>query len=419
MNILIRRAQTEWPAWLAIAFVGLLPFRRLAEIPLSIFAISLLFLLRSEVHRARIRSLLPLLLPLFLCFWLPMVLSSFDSYDPQKSWITSLASVRYFLAAMSIGVLLNSASLRWLVLRWCSYLLIFWAVDGYVQMAAGVDLFGISMHEERLNALFGNKYQFYGPTLAMLSPLLFEHARRRWPAWAWGVSFALILGAVMISGMRAGWLAMGMVVFAYILLMFRKDNRELRRATWIAPLLALVVIVISYQVSPTVQERVSRTLTIAQGSESALDYALSWRLPIFNASLRMYRENPVNGIGVRAYPVAYPSYAPPDDYHLVHSEGGMRATHAHNIVLEVMADTGSIGLLGLILGFGLALRTWRGMLPADRQEVFPYALALTLILFPFNSHFAIYGTFTSSLIWFLMGLAAASWRRKTDHMSVG
>ncbi|MBE9548380.1 MAG: O-antigen ligase family protein [Proteobacteria bacterium] len=411
MKILLRRVQTEWPVWLAVSFIALLPFRRLAEIPLSIFAISLLFLLRSDTHKARIKVLLPLLLPLFLCFWIPMLVSSIDSYVPQKSWVTSLAAVRYFMAAMSIGVLLHSASMRWQVLRWCSYLLIFWAVDGYVQLIAGVDIFGIAMHEERLNALFGDKYQFYGPTLAMLSPLLFEFARRRWPVWAWGASFALILGAVMISGMRAGWMALGLVVFVYFLLMFRKDNRDLRRATVITPVLALAVIVLSYLVSPTVQERVSRTLTIAQGSESSVDYALSWRLPIFKASLRMFRENPVNGVGVRAFPVAYPDYAPADDYHLVHSDGGMRATHAHNIVLEVMADTGTIGLLGLVLGFILLWRAWRAMLPANRQEAFPYALALVLILFPLNSHFAIYGVYTSSLIWMLMGLAAATWKR--------
>ena len=165
MKILIRRVQSEWPVWLAVSFIALLPFRRLAEIPLSIFAISLLFLLWSDEHRTRIRILLPLLLPLFLCFWIPMVVSSFDSYAPDKSWVTSLAAVRYFMAAMSIGVLLHSASMRWQVLRWCSYLLIFWAVDGYVQLIAGVDLFGIEMHEERLNALFGDKYQFFGPTL--------------------------------------------------------------------------------------------------------------------------------------------------------------------------------------------------------------------------------------------------------------
>ena len=215
----------------------------------------------------------------------------------------------------------------------------------------------------------------------------------------------------MISGMRAGWMALAIVVFVYFLLMFRKDNRDLRRATVITPVLALAVIVISYMVSPTVQERVSRTLTIAQGSESSIDYALSWRLPIFKASMRMYRENLVNGVGVRAFPVAYPDYAPADDYHLVNSDGGMRATHAHNIVLEVMADTGTIGLLGLIVGFILLLRAWLGMLPANRQEAFPYALALVLILFPLNSHFAIYGVYTSSLIWMLIGLAAATWKR--------
>jgi len=411
MKILIRRAQTEWPAWLAVSFIALLPFRRLAEIPLSLFAISLLFLFRSDVYKARIKVLLPLLLPFFLCFWIPMVLSSFDSHAPQKSWVTSLSAVRFFMAAMSIGVLLHSASMRWQVLRWSSYLLIFWAVDGYIQLAAGVDLFGVTMHADRLNALFADKFQFFGPTLAMLSPLLFEYARRRWPAWAWGASFALVLGAVMISGMRAGWMAMGMVVFAYILLMFRKDNRELRRSTVTIPVLALVVIVMSYLVSPTVQERVSRTLTIAQGAESSIDYALSWRLPIIKASIDMYRNHPVNGVGVRAFPVAYPAYVPADDYHVQRRSDGTGATHAHNIVLEVMADTGSIGLAGLILGAVLAWRVWRGMLPANKQEVFPYALALVLILFPLNSHFAIFGTYTSSLIWFLMGLAAAAWRR--------
>ena len=110
MKILLRQAQTEWPAWLAFSFFALLPFRRLAEIPLSIFAISLLFLLRSEVYRARIKAVLPLLLPLFLCFWVPMVLSSIDSYDSHKSWLTSLAAIRFFMAAISIAVLLHSAS---------------------------------------------------------------------------------------------------------------------------------------------------------------------------------------------------------------------------------------------------------------------------------------------------------------------
>lgn len=411
MRILLRRLQHEWPAWLAVSFFALLPVRRLAEVPLSLFALALPFLLRRPEYRERVRTLLPLLGVLFACFWLPMLLSSFDSFVPEKSWSTSLAALRYLAAALSIGVLLYTASLRWLVLRWTTYLLLFWAVDGFIQLAFGVDVFGVPLHPDRLNALFNEKYQFYGPTLAMLSPLVFEYTRRRWPAWAWGTSFALILGAVMISGMRAGWLAIGMVVFAYFVLMLRRDNRDLRGATIAIPALTLVVIVASYLVSPTVQDRVERTLAMARGVESAIDYASSWRLPIFRASLEMYAAHPVNGVGVRAFPVAYPNYAPPDDFHVVRHEDGTGATHAHNIVLEVMADTGTIGLAGLLFGFAWAWRAWRGMSPPNRQEAFPYVVALVLVLFPLNSHFAIYGTYTSSLVWVLAGLWAAAWKR--------
>lgn len=413
MKLLLSRLRNEWPAWLTVSFFALLPFKRLAEISLSLLALSLLFLLRSPEYRARLRILMPLLLPLFLCFWLPMLFSSFDSYLPEKSWSSSLAAIRYLMAAFSIGVLLYTPSLRWLVLRWTSYILIFWAVDGFVQLAFGVDLLGIPMHPDRLNALFSDKYQYYGPTLAMLSPLVFEYSRRRWPAWAWGTCFALILGAVMISGMRAAWMAIGMVVMAYYVLMLRKDNRELRGATIVIPVLSLLVILASYAVSPTVQDRVERTLAMTQGVESAIDYASSWRMPIFKTSIEMYKAHPVNGVGVRAFHEAYIVYAAPDDRFVADITEFNRhhATHAHNLILEVMADTGTIGLLGLILGFAWAWHCWRQMTPPNRQEAFPYLVALVLVLFPLNSHFAIYGTYTSSLVWILVGLWAAAWKR--------
>ncbi len=44
------------------------------------------------------------------------------------------------------------------------------------------------------------------------------------------------------------------------------------------------------------------------------------------------------------------------------------------------------------------------MSPARRTEAFPFALSLVLILFPLNSHFALFGTYTSSLIWVVFGL---------------
>ncbi len=410
MKLLLRRVRTEWPSWAAVAFVALLPFGRYSEAPLSLFALSLPFLARSAANREILRRAAVLVLPLFACFWLPMLASSVDSALPGKSWSQSLVALRFPAAALAMAVLLHAPSARWRVLRWTAFLLLFWAVDGFVQLIFGNDLFGIAMHPDRLNALFVDRYQFYGPTLAMLSPLLLEHARREWPPWAWSLSFTLILGAVMISGMRSGWLSMAIVLLTYVLLMFQRENRELRRTMLTVPALAVLILALSYLASPLFQERLELTRSAARGTAEAVDYASSERLPIFETAWRMYRHHPVNGVGVRAFPAAYLEFAEPDDVHVLKSGGVSGATHAHNVVLEVMADTGTIGLLGLILGAVLALRAWLRATPAQRQDAFPAVLALVLVLFPLNSHFAIYGTYTSSLVWFLVGLWAATVR---------
>lgn len=415
MILLARRLQTEWPSWLAVAFIALLPFGRLAEIPMSLFALALPFVLRSAANRARLKAVAPILVALFLCFWLPMVFSSLDSMAPQKSWTQTLAALRFLAAGCSMAVLLSLPSARWRVLRWSAFLLLFWAIDGFIQLLLGADLFGIAMHPDRLNALFVQKYQFYGPTLAMLSPLLLEYARREWAPWAWALSFTLVLGAVLISGMRAGWLSMALVLLTYVLLMFQRENRELRRMMLSVPLLAVLILSFSYFASPLFQERIEKTRSAYLGESveadpSALDDATSNRLPIFTTAWNMYLHHPVNGVGVRAFPVAYMVYAAEDDIHIQKSGGVAGATHAHNVVLEVMADTGSIGLFGLLLGAVLALRYWWRGSHSQRQDSFPFLLAVLLILFPFNSHFAIYGTYTSSLLWFLLGLWASTSR---------
>ncbi len=407
MNLVLKRLKTEWPCWLAVSFFALLPFGRLSEIPLSAFALSLPFLARLPEHRQRIRRVSVIVIPLFLCFWLPMVVSSFDSFMPQKSWVSTLAALRFLAAVLSMSVLLHADSARWRVIRWTSFLLVFWAVDGFIQLIFGNDIFGIAMNPDRLNALFVQKYQFFGPTLAMLSPLLLEHARRHWPAWAWVGAFTLTLGAVLIAGMRAGWLAMGLVLVVYMWLMLRRENRDLRKVSLSIPVLVISALIGSYLVSPLFQARLEQSLAITQGTKAAVSAASSLRVPIFETSMTMYKNHPVNGVGVRAFPKAYMEYAAKDDIHIQNSGGKSGATHAHNLVLEVMSDTGSIGLLGLFTGFFLIMRFWRRMTPVQRNEAFPFALALTLVLFPLNSHFALYGTYMSSLTWVLFGLWAA------------
>jgi O-antigen ligase len=215
----------------------------------------------------------------------------------------------------------------------------------------------------------------------------------------------------MIAGMRAGWLTMAIVLVTYMALMLKRENRELRRTILTIPVLLVIVIAVSYLASPLFQERLNVTRAFALGTEAKLDESSMERIPIFRNALVMYKNHPVNGVGVRAFPVAYMHYAEPDDVHIRKSGGKSGATHAHNVVLEVMSDTGTIGLAGLLLAIGFLWRYRARTTPAERWDAFPYALAVFLILFPLNSHFAIYGTYTSSLIWFLIGMWAAALRK--------
>ena len=85
MSLLIRRMHAEWPSWLAVSFIALLPFGRFAEIPLSMFALSLVVLWRDPARKAQVRASARFVLPLFLCYWVPMVLSALDSFDPTSA----------------------------------------------------------------------------------------------------------------------------------------------------------------------------------------------------------------------------------------------------------------------------------------------------------------------------------------------
>lgn len=393
----------EWPAWLAAVYVAMLPLGGNSPLPMAIFALIALGLFTQREHRARLIQLLAVLGPIYLCYWLPILFSLPDSYDPYRTTKMTLGAIRFLLAALALGVLLQAAARRERFLQLASVLIVFWCVDAFWQLWRGVDLLGVPMDPTRLNALFERPEEF-GPTLALLSPLLLEYLRRRAPPWAWALGFTLVLATVMISGMRAAWMMAGLVALYYFVTLWRSPDPSRRRLALAMPLLAVVVGLITAWVSPTVQTRWQHTLEVRGGTLQALDEASSYRLPIFRAALDMYSEHPLNGVGVRGFRAAYPEFALPGDRHVAAGDPG---SHAHNIVLEVMADSGTFGLLGLMAGSFLAWRQWRRMPPAARLQARPFTLAIALALFPLNSYFAIYGSYTSTLVWFFIGMWAA------------
>ena len=179
----------------------------------------------------------------------------------------------------------------------------------------------------------------------MLSPLALAHMRDHWRPGSWLLGFAFILGAVLISGMRSAWIMMFVVMACFMMPLLRDEKS--RKLAVALPLIAAATLAVAIASSPLLQDRLKLTSLAVLGTEQAIDEASSYRVPIFKNALVMYRDHPINGVGVRAFRKAYLGYAETGDIHFIEGGTNTRAHQAHNFVLEFMADTGTIGLLGV------------------------------------------------------------------------
>jgi O-antigen ligase len=153
--------------------------------------------------------------------------------------------------------------------------------------------------------------------------------------------------------------------------------------------------------------RIERSLRALQGTEAAVDEASAGRLRIWRTAVAMSAAHPLTGVGARGFRYAYPDYARADD-RFVDRASDTGASHAHQIVLEVLSETGMLGLLCWIAGTWFALRAWWRADAVARARAFAPALALVAMCFPLNTHLAFYSAWWGLLFWWLLALYCAA-----------
>jgi O-antigen ligase len=84
-------------------------------------------------------------------------------------------------------------------------------------------------------------------------------------------------------------------------------------------------------------------------------------------------------------------------------------------VLEILSETGIIGLLLWLAGAALAWRAWRYATPQAKDRARPAMLALAVTVFPLNTHLAFYSTFWGGLTLMLAALYAGSLLARDDE----
>jgi O-antigen ligase len=393
------------PYWLVVA---LLPLGRSSELGTFLCLLGVILLFAREPRALQEHAGARLLLWLLGAYVGAALLSAFDSVALGKSWGTVAAVLRYApLGLYACFAIRRDSKLQALYVA-VALVLALWTVDAWMQALTGWSLGGHA-EAERISGIFGATDLKLGPTLAVLSPFALWVARRCWGLPGLLLAFVLMLGPVLLAGSRAAWLCYALVALGFA---WREARSPLRFAGFcmIAALLLALAGGIAWKTSTRFQLRMDRTLLALQGTDQSIDAALTGRLDIWHTSLEMITAHPISGVGVRGFRYAYPHYAPANDHFLTAESCGVGegACHPHQLVLEILTETGVLGLSLWLAAVVLAWRAWRRAGSAARTRAFPVSLALGVMLFPLNTHLAFYSAWWGLLFGWLLGLWCAA-----------
>jgi O-antigen ligase len=413
----------RWAPWVVLAFVALWPLPGIAEGVLALGAIYAAVRMVTRRLQGQPRLLSPaawaLTSILFLGYWLPQALSALDAVDPSAAWTKTAAGLRYLPFMWLVAIAVATPRRRALTLGGLALITAAWTVDALVQAVAGSSPWFWSLDQlkqlasqrplcspeeaalaDRLSGALGPCNLKFGQVLASLSAFLLLPVATRFGRVGWLVATLAVGVVLLLAGSRASWITFALVVAYSGWRLF--GGRQLL----LLAVLGLVVAAgLAYSV-PQLRERVVRTAQAWEGNDDGVEQALSGRGRIWSAAGCMIQAHPINGVGARGFRDAYPACDPAAGSTGVWGAGP--ALHAHQIVLEILAETGVIGLLLWLAAAAQAWRAWRFAPPVARDRARPAMLALAVTVFPLNTHLAFHSTFWGGVTVLLAALFAGS-----------
>jgi O-antigen ligase len=400
-----------WALLVVLGVVVLLPVGRVAELPVAIGVVGGPVLIALRRVDLRSDSGLRLAIVIFACYWIPALISGVAPIAAGKTWATVASTLRFLPFAVFVGWALKEARIWPTVTTAVGAVVSLWILDAYVQMTTGYSLGGAA-EAERLSGIFGAGNLKLGPVLAALSPFVLLAARARFGWRGLAIAFVFMAMPILLAGSRAAWVMYALVCIA---IAWREAPSKRAFALAIAGgiVLCAAMVTLALRDSDGFGARVQRTLLVLRGNEVAVDEASAGRISIWRTATEMWQANPITGVGVRGFRYAYPEYAAPHD-RFVDTASDTGASHAHQIVLEILSETGAIGLVLWLAGAWFALRAWLRADPPARARALAPGIALAAMCFPLNTHFAFYSAWWGTLFWWLLSLYCAALGARED-----
>lgn len=219
---------------------------------------------------------------------------------------------------------------------------------------------------------------------------------------AYASILALFLFALLNTYSRGGYLAF-FVIMVLIMFFFTKIN-----LFFIGTVFGGMILVLPF-LPPAYIERFNTLSLITSNPQTGIyqEGSFRGRTSEVIAGWEMFKDHPILGIGAANYPSSYQKYA-----QIVGIETRTEEREAHSLYIEIMAETGLLGILtfsGFLIALFRALSNIKSSLRRsyDETEISTYisAVQVSLISYLFASLF-LHGAFLR-YFWILSALAIA------------
>ncbi len=149
------------------------------------------------------------------------------------------------------------------------------------------------------------------------------------------VCFFILVYGLILSNSRSSWLSVSVIMVFYFINRYKEDMRHGRKNIYVLVAMLLGILL----TLPFIYERLKYSFT-------DIDIGFRVRLWLYDGSIRMFLSHPFFGVGFGNFYFWSPKYladALNSSYGSLHISNELLTLHAHNDILELLAETGIIG----------------------------------------------------------------------------
>ena len=398
LNLAFYRAKDNWSAILILSALFLFSTKTLFNIPLTLMAIIGLYRLIKvpaliKLHETRLACLL------FLCLWLPMLLALLDAEELYHSAKTTFLYIHFLFSCIFMVSELRKKEILQKIIFGIFIIMTFFCFDATLQFFTGENLFGYPYSSTILGGMFYPKNTL-AHFLALLSPVYFEYIRRHKNKYWKYICLLIYLCILLLGGKRSAWimfLSGGVLYTAYLIFISKTIEYKKLLAPAILIIFVLSTLTLSY---PPLQKKLIVTSGLFSGNYETINKATALRLPIWETGLIVIKSHWLNGVGARGFRHVYKDYADEDNIFL--NDGRNGVTHPHLTILEIVVETGIVGLSGYILFWVIFAKYACYLLRSKYTSGVAWLITVMLAILPYNAHLAFYGSYWASAIWWVI-----------------